>query len=93
MISQLINRSNPTFAAHCLIFDHRVRSWRELPLRIADFGVLHRNELSGALTGLTRVKKIDLGYTTNFTLLVVRFVASNKTTATFSAATIKLETK
>ncbi len=39
---------------HCLIFDHGVRSWRELPLRMADFGVLHRNELSGALSGLTR---------------------------------------
>ncbi|VVC93082.1 unnamed protein product [Leptidea sinapis] len=39
---------------HCLMFDNRVRSWRELPLRLADFGVLHRNELSGALTGLTR---------------------------------------
>jgi threonyl-tRNA synthetase len=28
-----------------------------MPLRIADFGVLHRNEVSGALTGLTRVRK------------------------------------
>ncbi|CAM6092657.1 unnamed protein product [Calypogeia fissa] len=44
---------------HCLIFDHRVRSYRELPLRIADFGVLHRNELSGALTGLTRVRRFQ----------------------------------
>ena len=40
-----------------LMFDHRQRSWRELPLRLADFGVLHRNELSGALTGLTRVRR------------------------------------
>ncbi|XP_074135596.1 threonine--tRNA ligase 1, cytoplasmic [Sminthopsis crassicaudata] len=44
---------------HCLMFDHRPRSWRELPLRIADFGVLHRNELSGALTGLTRVRRFQ----------------------------------
>lgn len=44
---------------HCLIFDHRVRSWRELPLRLADFGVLHRNELSGALSGLTRVRRFQ----------------------------------
>lgn len=44
---------------HCLIFDHRIRSWRELPLRLADFGVLHRNELSGALTGLTRVRRFQ----------------------------------
>ncbi|KAK3790525.1 hypothetical protein RRG08_060574 [Elysia crispata] len=44
---------------HCLMFDHRVRSWRELPLRLADFGVLHRNEVSGALSGLTRVRRFQ----------------------------------
>jgi threonyl-tRNA synthetase len=44
---------------HCLLFAHRLRSYRELPLRIADFGVLHRNELSGALTGLTRVRRFQ----------------------------------
>ncbi|XP_063238555.1 threonine--tRNA ligase 1, cytoplasmic isoform X3 [Bacillus rossius redtenbacheri] len=44
---------------HCLMFDQRTRSWRELPLRLADFGVLHRNELSGALTGLTRVRRFQ----------------------------------
>ncbi|XP_029296690.1 LOW QUALITY PROTEIN: threonine--tRNA ligase 1, cytoplasmic [Cottoperca gobio] len=44
---------------HCLMFDHRPRSWRELPLRMADFGVLHRNELSGVLTGLTRVRRFQ----------------------------------
>ena len=44
---------------HCLMFDHRVRSYRELPLRLADFGVLHRNEFSGALTGLTRVRRFQ----------------------------------
>ncbi|KAG7481331.1 hypothetical protein MATL_G00065580 [Megalops atlanticus] len=44
---------------HCLMFDNRPRSWRELPLRMADFGVLHRNELSGALTGLTRVRRFQ----------------------------------
>lgn len=42
-----------------MIFDNRTRSWRELPLRLADFGVLHRNELSGALTGLTRVRRFQ----------------------------------
>ena len=31
----------------------------ELPVRYADFGVLHRNELSGALTGLTRVRRFQ----------------------------------
>lgn len=44
---------------HCVLFDCRNRSWRELPLRLADFGVLHRNELSGALTGLTRVRRFQ----------------------------------
>jgi threonyl-tRNA synthetase len=42
---------------HCLMFGHKHRSYRELPIRIADFGVLHRNEFSGALTGLTRVRR------------------------------------
>jgi threonyl-tRNA synthetase len=42
---------------HCLMFKHRERSYRELPVRYADFGVLHRNELSGALGGLTRVRR------------------------------------
>jgi threonyl-tRNA synthetase len=42
---------------HCLLFGHRERSYRELPMRIADFGILHRNEASGALSGLTRVRR------------------------------------
>lgn len=44
---------------HCLMFDHTSRSYRELPIRFADFGVLHRNELAGALTGLTRVRRFQ----------------------------------
>ncbi|CAI8587182.1 unnamed protein product [Vicia faba] len=44
---------------HCLMFKHRVRSYRELPLHFADFGVLHRNEASGALSGLTRVRRFQ----------------------------------
>ncbi len=43
--------------SHCLIFKNTFKSYRELPLRIADFGALHRNELSGTLSGLTRVRK------------------------------------
>jgi hypothetical protein len=42
---------------HALIFDARERSYKELPLRLAEFGVLHRNEASGALSGLTRVRR------------------------------------
>jgi len=44
---------------HCLMFAHREHSYRELPIRMADFGVLHRNELSGALGGLTRVRRFQ----------------------------------
>ncbi|KAK2078954.1 hypothetical protein QBZ16_002644 [Prototheca wickerhamii] len=44
---------------HCLVFGYRTRSYRELPLRLADFGVLHRNEYSGALQGLTRVRRFQ----------------------------------
>merc|ERR1712223_980225 len=44
---------------HCIMFDQKARSYRKLPLRMADFGVLHRNELSGALTGLTRVRRFQ----------------------------------
>ncbi|KAJ7216642.1 hypothetical protein GGX14DRAFT_518303 [Mycena pura] len=42
---------------HCIIFGSRDRSYRELPLRMAEFGIIHRNEASGALTGLTRVRR------------------------------------
>lgn len=45
--------------AHFLMFGHRDRSHRDLPLRFADFGVLHRNEASGALSGLTRVRRFQ----------------------------------
>ncbi|KAI9484874.1 hypothetical protein BDB00DRAFT_108968 [Zychaea mexicana] len=44
---------------HCLMFGHKDRSYRELPIRFADFGVLHRNEFSGALSGLTRVRRFQ----------------------------------
>lgn len=42
---------------HSLMFDHEIRSYRDLPMRFAEFGVLHRNEISGALSGLTRVRR------------------------------------
>jgi threonyl-tRNA synthetase len=44
---------------HCLMFASQIRSYRDLPIRYADFGVLHRNELSGALSGLTRVRRFQ----------------------------------
>ena len=38
------------------IYRSRTRSYRDLPLRLSEYGKLHRNELSGALSGLTRVR-------------------------------------
>lgn len=44
---------------HCMMFKSSDHSFRQMPIRYADFGVLHRNELSGALTGLTRVRRFQ----------------------------------
>jgi threonyl-tRNA synthetase len=41
---------------HCLIFRSRGRSYRELPLRLFEFGSVYRYELSGVVHGLTRVR-------------------------------------
>jgi threonyl-tRNA synthetase len=43
--------------SHCLLFKHLNPSYRDLPMRLADFGVLHRNEIHGSLRGL-KSKKI-----------------------------------
>ena len=45
--------------SHCLIYKDSLKSYRDLPLRIADFAPLHRNEIKGALVGLTRVRKFS----------------------------------
>jgi threonyl-tRNA synthetase len=42
--------------SHCLIFGSRLRSYRELPWRVADFGRLHRFERGGVVHGLNRVR-------------------------------------
>ena len=39
------------------IYRSRVRSYRDLPLRLSEYGRLHRNERSGTLSGLTRVRQ------------------------------------
>jgi len=44
---------------HCMVFDNRLRSYKELPMRMATFGVLHRNEETGALHGLVRVRRFQ----------------------------------
>jgi threonyl-tRNA synthetase len=41
---------------HCLLYAQAARSYRDLPLRLAEAGNLHRNELSGVLHGLLRVR-------------------------------------
>ena len=43
---------------HMLLFGSQLRSYRELPLRYAEAAPLHRNELAGALHGLTRVRYV-----------------------------------
>ena len=50
---------------HCLVYASRARSYRELPIRLAEAGTLHRNEASGTLHGLLRVRHVtqDDGHT------------------------------
>jgi threonyl-tRNA synthetase len=43
---------------HMWLFNSRLHSYRDLPLRYAEAAPLHRNELAGALHGLTRVRKV-----------------------------------
>jgi threonyl-tRNA synthetase len=44
--------------AHVKVFQSSKRSYRELPLRLSEFGVVHRHELHGTVHGLTRVRRI-----------------------------------
>ncbi len=44
---------------HVLIFKSKIRSYKDLPIRYADFSFLHRNELTGVLGGLTRLRKFS----------------------------------
>ena len=43
---------------HVQVFKQGLRSYRELPIRLAEFGCVHRNELSGAMHGLMRVRQM-----------------------------------
>ena len=45
---------------HMLVFASEGRSYRDLPIRFYDQGILHRNEASGVLSGLTRVRQFAL---------------------------------
>ncbi|MBI0032659.1 threonine--tRNA ligase [Lactobacillus sp. M0396] len=46
--------------SHIQIYKHQIRSYRELPIRIAELGMMHRYEKSGALSGLQRVREMTL---------------------------------
>ncbi|WDF83540.1 threonine--tRNA ligase [Lacticaseibacillus pabuli] len=46
--------------SHIQIYKHHTRSYRDLPLRIAELGMMHRYEKSGALSGLQRVREMTL---------------------------------
>lgn len=46
--------------SHIQVYNHHVHSYRELPIRIAEIGMMHRYEKSGALTGLARVREMSL---------------------------------
>lgn len=45
---------------HMMVFKSEMRSYRDLPLRVAELGTMHRFEMSGALTGLHRVRAMTL---------------------------------
>ena len=53
---------------HCAIYQSEMRSWRDLPVRLAEFGTVYRYEQSGELHGLTRVR----GFTVDDAHLFVR---------------------
>jgi threonyl-tRNA synthetase len=59
----LVESENQTFSLKPMncpestyIYNSKLRSYRDLPLRYSEYGKLHRNELSGTLSGLTRVR-------------------------------------
>jgi threonyl-tRNA synthetase len=45
---------------HLLVYQQKPRSYRELPFRVAEHAILHRYESSGSLTGLERVRSMQL---------------------------------
>ncbi|MBS0949350.1 threonine--tRNA ligase [Weissella minor] len=46
--------------SHIQVYNHKPRSYRDLPFRVAELGMMHRYEKSGALTGLSRVREMTL---------------------------------
>jgi threonyl-tRNA synthetase len=67
MFPQVINEEGECFFLrpmtcphHCLVFSRKLRSYKELPIRICENSVLHRYEPSGSLKGLERVRWMEL---------------------------------
>jgi threonyl-tRNA synthetase len=54
---------------HAMVFASRGRSYRDLPLRVAEIGPMYRAERSGVLSGLSRVRSISLNDAHNFCAL------------------------
>ncbi len=87
---------------HCLIYGTRLRSYRDLPIRYADFGRLHRYEKSGVTSGLTRVRTFCQDDAHIFcseeqieteVIAVVRTILDLYRTFGFSDLTIELSTR
>jgi threonyl-tRNA synthetase len=83
------------------IYRHKTRSYKDLPLRYAEIGRLHRNEISGALGGMFRVRQITmddahiycrpdqiLNEVTSLLKLVIHFYAIFGLKPTFNLSTI-----
>jgi len=45
---------------HMMVYKHQLRSYRDLPVRVAELGTMYRHEMSGALAGLQRVRAMTL---------------------------------
>lgn len=58
--------------AHVQIFKQGIKSYRDLPIRMAEFGCCHRNEAHGALHGLMRVRQFTQDTTPIFSAVKIR---------------------
>ena len=60
MFGEMLELRPMNCPSHIQIYKHHIRSYRELPIRIAELGMMHRYEKSGALSGLQRVREMTL---------------------------------
>lgn len=66
---------------HIMIYADRPRSYRELPLRLAEFGQVYRYEQTGELSGLTRVRGFTIDDATS-SAARIRSRTNSKTSST-----------